>query len=103
MALRKVSATLEPITQPVAPSDVAVSGISAVPDAAPERAYDKESYWRNKEERDITRDRRMSRAGLYQAALQSPALLQYAPTLEAYLELVKKTAEAGLKFVNEAA
>lgn len=48
------------------------------------------------------KDRRISRAGLYQAALQSPALMQYAPTLEDYLALVRKAAEAGLAFVNEA-
>ncbi len=48
-----------------------------------------------------SKDRRISRQGLFQAALQSPALMQYSPTLEGYLDLVRKTAEEGLKFVNE--
>jgi len=47
------------------------------------------------------KDRRISRQGLFQAALQSPAIMQYAPTLEEYLELVKKVADVGLAYVNE--
>lgn len=47
------------------------------------------------------KDVRISRQGLFQAALQSPALMQYSPTLEAYLELVVRTANAGLAYVNE--
>lgn len=46
------------------------------------------------------KDRRISRAGLFQAALQSPALMQYAPSVEAYMELVVRTADAGLAYVN---
>lgn len=52
--------------------------------------------WANK-------DRRIGRAGLYQAALQSTGLMQYAPTLEDYFAIVRKAAEEGLKFVHEEA
>lgn len=45
--------------------------------------------------------RQISRQGLFQAALQSPALMQYAPTLEDYILLVIRTANAGLEFVNQ--
>lgn len=48
-----------------------------------------------------SKDQRISRQGLFQAALQSPALMQYAPTLDAYIELVVRTANAGLAFVND--
>lgn len=47
------------------------------------------------------KDTRISRQGLFQAALQSPALMQYAPDLDAYLVLVRKVADAGLVYVNE--
>lgn len=45
--------------------------------------------------------RQISRQGLFQAALQSPALMQYCADIQAYLTLVRLTAEAGLGFVNE--
>jgi hypothetical protein len=65
------------------------------------RATDKESYWANKEARDIETGIRIRRSGVFQAALQSPALMQYAPTLEDYIALVVRTADAGLAYVNE--
>ncbi len=46
------------------------------------------------------KDVRISRQGLYQAALQSPAIMQYSPTLDEYLKLVEQVANAGLLFVN---
>lgn len=45
--------------------------------------------------------RQISRQGLFQAALQSPALMQFTPDIDSYLVLVRKVAEAGLAFVNE--
>lgn len=80
--------------------------VDANPPPAPEirkpaPKLDKETYWERKEERDIERDRRMSRAGLFQAALQSPAIMQFCPTMESYMEQVRKVAEEGLKFVNQ--
>lgn len=50
------------------------------------------------------KDRRIGRAGLYQAALQSVGVLQYSPdvrSLADYLKAVRAAAEDGLKFVNE--
>lgn len=50
------------------------------------------------------KDVRISRQGLFQAALQSVGVLQLntGNTLEEYLALVEKTAERGLQFVNKA-
>lgn len=49
---------------------------------------------------DSAKDKRISYAGIWQACAQSPALMQYAPTLEAYLDLVDKAAEHGIRFIN---
>lgn len=48
------------------------------------------------------KDQRISRQGLFQAALQSMGLLQLntGNTLEDYLKLVEQAAERGLEFVN---
>lgn len=50
------------------------------------------------------KDRRIGRAGLYQAALQSVGVNQYATgrTLAEYLAVVRQAAEDGLAFVNQA-
>lgn len=45
--------------------------------------------------------RQISRQGLFQAALQSPAIMQYCPDLPSYLKVVREVAEEGLRFVNE--
>lgn len=47
------------------------------------------------------KDRRIGRAGLYQAALQSTGLMQYCPDIDSYFKMLKRAAEEGLKFVNE--
>ena len=49
-----------------------------------------------------SKDVRISRQGLFQAALQSTGLLQLntGNTLEDYLKLVEQAAERGLQFVN---
>ena len=62
----------------------------------------KDSYWERKEARDIETGVRIRRSGVWQAALQSTGLLQLNTdnTLEAFLALVEKTANAGLEFVN---
>lgn len=81
----------------------------ALPKAAPkqaapkEKASDKESYWANKEERDIETQKRIRRSGVWQAAVQSMASLQFnqGGTVESYLELVNKIAEHGLAWVNK--
>jgi hypothetical protein len=63
----------------------------------------KDSYWERKEARDIETGVRIRRSGVWQAALQSTGLLQLNTenTLEAFLALVEKTANAGLLYVNK--
>lgn len=81
----------------------------ALPKAAPkqtapkDKATDKESYWANKEERDIETGKRIRRSGVWQAAVQSMAGLQFnqGGTIESYLDLVDKVAERGLAWVNK--
>jgi hypothetical protein len=43
----------------------------------------------------------IQRQGLYQAALQSPAIAQWSMNIEEYLALVRKAADAGIKYVAE--
>lgn len=54
------------------------------------------SDWANK-------DKRISRQGLFQAALQSTGLLQLNTenTLDAYLKIIEQVAERGLAWVNK--
>jgi hypothetical protein len=62
----------------------------------------KDGYWERKEVRDIETGIRIRRSGVWQAALQSTGLLQLnvENTLEAFLALVERTANAGLEYVN---
>lgn len=46
--------------------------------------------------------KRIQRSGIWQAVVQSNALVQYAPTLDAFLDLVDKAADRGLQYVNRA-
>lgn len=46
-------------------------------------------------------ERKRQRGQRWDSAIMSPALMQYAPTLDAYIELVVRTANAGLAYVNE--
>lgn len=92
-----------------APAAPAAEAPKALPKAAPkqtapkDKASDKESYWANKEERDIETGKRIRRSGVWQAAVQSMAGLQFnqGGTIESYLDLVDKVAERGLAWVNK--
>jgi len=46
------------------------------------------------------KEKRIQRSGIWQAVVQSNALVQYAPTLDAFLDLVDKAADRGLQYVN---
>lgn len=48
----------------------------------------------------LAKDGRISRAGIWQAVIQSPAIYGYADSYEGYMALVQKTYEAGLKIVQ---
>lgn len=50
---------------------------------------------------DVAIQRQISRAGVYQAALNSPALAQWAVSIDEYLALVRKAADAGVKYIAE--
>lgn len=50
---------------------------------------------------DMAIQRQISRAGVYQAALASHAPVQWATNLDEYLALVRKVADAGMKYVTE--
>lgn len=50
---------------------------------------------------DVAIQRQISRAGVYQAALNSPALAQWSMNIDEYLALVRKAADAGMQYVNE--
>ena len=50
---------------------------------------------------DMQIQRQISRAGIYQAALNSPALAQWSMNVEEYLALVRKVADAGVKYIGE--
>lgn len=94
-------------TAPVAdrPPETGVVTTSTIPPAtapkklgAPAKAGSdtmSKAEWREKDER-------ISRQGLFQAALQSTGLLQLntGNTLEAYLKLVEQTADRGIEYVN---
>lgn len=62
----------------------------------------KEGYWERKEARDIETGIRIRRSGVWQASLQSLGVIQLNTnnTLEGFLALVEKTADAGLGYVN---
>lgn len=70
--------------------------------AKPEAPLSKKGYWDRKEARDIETGIRIRRSGVWQAALQSMGVLQLntANTLESFLALVEKAADAGLEYVN---
>lgn len=46
------------------------------------------------------KSKQIQKQGLWQAVVQSNALVQYAPTLDAFLDLVDKAADRGLQYVN---
>jgi hypothetical protein len=50
---------------------------------------------------DLAVQRQISRAGIYQAALQSPAAVQFATSVTEYLSLVRQIADEGMKYITE--
>ncbi len=91
MPLRKAVTIIENAGEPVVVPPPAVPSTESVTQA----------IWTKTATEWEIQDRKRQRSYMFQAALQSPAMLQYAPTLEAYIELVVRTANAGLAYVNE--
>ena len=102
--LRKTSETnITPAEAQVLAQDNAIlERIGGKREAGHIASMTKDDYWRRREERDIEKDVRISRSGVWQAALQSVGVLQYNldGTLEGLLKTVEKAAEAGLQFIN---
>jgi len=94
--------TMEVTTQNAVVPAKRLGGTRKVGDK-PTQHLGKEEYWDRKEARDIETGIRIRRSGVWQAALQSTGLLQLNTenTLEAFLALVEKTANAGLEYVNK--
>lgn len=46
------------------------------------------------------KSKQIQKQGVWQAVVQSNALVQYAPTLDAYLDLVDRAADRGLQYIN---
>jgi hypothetical protein len=90
-------ATAQTATQPRRLGGTRMAGTKA------EAPMTKEGYWDRKEARDIETGIRIRRSGVWQAALQSTGLLQLntGNTLQDFLALVEKTADAGLAYVNK--
>jgi hypothetical protein len=105
MPLLKKGATTTaeaPATTPTPPPAKKLGGTYKAGDKA-SAPMTKDGYWERKEARDIETGIRIRRSGVWQAALQSTGLLQLNAenTLEAFLALVEKTANAGLEYVNK--
>lgn len=75
--------------------EVAIAAVHAPKLAQPEKSHASPYHGGD------AKGRQISRQGLFQAALQSPAIMQYCPDLPSYLKMVREVAEAGLAFVNE--
>lgn len=90
-------------TAAVAPKAAPAAVKARAAKAGNEAPLSKEEYWNRKEERDIETGKRIRRSGVWQAALQSMAGLQFnqGGTLETFLELVDKIADRGLGYVNK--
>lgn len=88
-------------TQPVAAAKRL--GGTRKPGEKAETPLTKEGYWDRKEVRDIETGIRIRRSGVWQASLQSVGILQLnrENTLESFLALVEKAANAGLDYVNK--
>lgn len=94
-----------PAPAPVATAPVTQTAAApATKTTAAERTSDRPTragFGQQLTEYDMQIQRQISRAGVYQAALNSPALAQWCTNIEEYLGLVRKAADAGIKYVNE--
>lgn len=90
-----------------------VVGVSEAPAAAPAAApavatpavdTERAQHYTPREETKKAldaKDIRIQRQGCWQAAIQSPALTTWAVNVDEYLAIVRKAADAGVKYVNE--
>ena len=81
-----------------APAPVVTPKVAApVVDTARAERYTPKAETSKLDEKSI----QIQRQGLYQAALQSPAIAQWAVNIDEYLALVRKVADAGIAYVAE--
>lgn len=86
------------------PAPVATAPVAAAPTPAPVatgKNPTRAGFGSPLTDYDLSIQRQISRAGVVQAALSSPALHQWAVNADEYLALVRKAADFAIKYVNE--
>lgn len=97
----KAPAAAAPTTEKVAETPKSSPAPAKTDVKTPQDVAIRAGYGQPLTQYDLAKDRQISRAGLYQAALSSPALAQWAVNVDEYLALVRKVADAGVQYVGE--
>jgi len=80
-----------------ADAEVKAAAATAKPEERPSRA----GFGQPLTNYDLAKEKQITRSGIYQAALQSPAAVQWATSIDEYLSNVRKIADAGMRYVQE--
>jgi uncharacterized protein YecE (DUF72 family) len=90
-----------PVAAPAAPATPKAEAPVSAPVTTSAKNPTRAGFGQPLTDYDVQIQRQISRAGIYQAALNSPALAQWSMNVEEYLALVRKVADAGVKYIGE--